>query len=268
MQVFKCQNENDLNNAPVIEAMLRAEAHQLNIPFKMHATQFVKQAFITMINDESCNGDMVCAIAANFVNQSELDISEIQIELSNYPNLIPPPVLVKLDKIGVISLIHYLRDCMECPKKTSALSKYIFKSTCDVNNVSGNNHILVLRYLLNTIVQFGYGTLPSEMQKDVSGQTIKTSVLLLNQYTRKIWDFLWQHPEIEINGFDILVQSKNLELSQVVSYQKCYMEQLTYIISYKPEIKASTAINSQHDWTFFKSPKNVVSFVTQVIFLP
>lgn len=202
------------------------------------------------------------SVISKFVSREELNIPHIQAKINNYPVPISPHVIVELDKNGAVSFINYFQTCAQCPQKTTEIVEFLFSLACNSfeEHNSGQFH-----YLFTAIVQIGFGELTSDVQKSMSGQTVKVAVLLVNSLTRKFWDFMLKFPEKEIHAYEIQNKSGHKCINfHVLSFQKCYLEQLVYLISYKPEVRASTALNSQHEWTYLKSPKNLVSFITQV----
>lgn len=115
------------------------------------------------------------------------------------------------------------------------------------------------------MVEIGFGAMFADVSS--GGQMQKTALQIINSVIRKIWDFLWENPEKELQLLEIsAISSQKTTYFQLSSFQKCYLDQLQFLISYKPEIKASKAVNSQSEWTFFKSPRNIASFVSQVRF--
>lgn len=265
-QIVKYQDEaDDTSTVASVLTVLQCDSEKFKTPFKLYATQFAIQTMDSLIDSKhlSINSKhIVYSVISKLVSRGELNIPEIQAKINNYPVSVPPGVIVELDKAGAISFINYFQTCAECPEKTTLLVEFLFNLAC---NSTEEHNLAQFHYLFTAIVQIGFGVLTLDIQKHISGQTVKVAVLLINSLTRKLWDFMLKFPEKEIHVFEI--QNNNFQQSihvHLLSFQKCYLDQLVYLISYKPEVRASTALNSQHEWTFFKSPKNIVSFLTQV----
>ena len=170
--------------------------------------------------------------------------------------------LVELDKRGIVSFTHYFQCNSTTSSKCSTWVKYLVKLACEANSEEEN---ATLHYLLCSIINIGYGTLPPDIQNSIGGQTPKNACLIMTTMTGKLWEFLWTNPETNVNVFEVPTDSKHsCSHFQLAAFQKCYLELLANLISYKPETKANVAISSQHEWSFFKSPHNVTHFITQV----
>ncbi|KAI9552901.1 hypothetical protein GHT06_020785 [Daphnia sinensis] len=262
-EVIRYQDEVDNNSVALVMSILRADAEKSKTPFKLYATQFVIQGLNALIGKHfNLKGNLFYAIATKLANQGEIHSQKIQDAVNNQPDLAPFQMLVNLDEIGIISIILYFQSCSECPSKLSAWGDSLFGLVCSPPNPQESH---LLHYILTTIIHIGFGELSADLQRNISGQIVKLAVSLLNDFTRRMWDFLWEFPEKEIHAFDCVVDSQQVMFCQLTSLQRCYLEQLSFIISYKPEIKPITAIKSQHEWTFFKSPKNVVKLITQLL---
>ncbi|XP_057381020.1 uncharacterized protein LOC130703609 [Daphnia carinata] len=262
-EVIKYQDGTDDNSVALIMSILRADAEKLKIPFKLYATQFVIQGVNALIGKHfDLKGNFFYAITTKLAGQGEIHSQKIQDVVNNQPAVTPFQVIVKLEKIGVVSIILYFQSCSECSEKLSAWVDSLFALACSPPNPEESD---LLHYLLTIIIHIGFGDLSADLQRNISGQTIKIAVSLLNDLTRRMWDFLWEFPGKEIHAFDFLVDSQQVMFCQPTSLRRCYLEQLSFIISYKPEIKPITAIKSQHEWTFFKSPKNVANLITQLL---
>lgn len=262
-EVIKYQDEMDDNSVALVMSILRADAEKSKTPFKLYATQFVIQGVKALIGKHfKLEGNFFYVLAKKLASQGEIYNQKIQDVINNQPALAPFQVIVKLDKIGVISIILYFQSCSGCSSKLSAWVDSLFVLSCSPPNPQESD---LLHYLLTVVIHIGFGELSADLQKNISGQTLKIAVSLLNDLTRLMWDFLWEFPEKEIHAFDSLVDSQQVMFCQLSSLQRCYLEQLSFIISYKPEIKPITAIKSQHEWTYFKSPKNVVNLITQLL---
>lgn len=243
-------------------SILRADAEKSKIPFKLYATQFVIQAVDALIGKHSnLQANFFYRITSKLVSQAEIYSQNVQDKFNNHPAVAAFPVIVKLDRIGVISIFRYFQSCTECTSKISAWVNYLLTLACSSTNPQDSD---LLHYFLTAVIHIGFGELSADLQKNINGQTVKVAVSLLNDLTKQMWDFLWEFPEKQVHAFECLVDSQQAMFCQLSSLQRCHLEQLSFIISYKPEIKPITAIKSQHEWTFFKSPKNIVNFITQV----
>ena len=262
MQILKYQDETDDNTAFSILSLLRTDASKLKSPFKTYATQFVIQAIDVLVdNHTKINKQFLYSIMLKLASKGELNIPSIQDRVNNYSFLVPSHVIVELDKIGVISLILYFQRTSECSlKKLEWINQLFALALVPKQDPKPQEHDS-LDHLLTAIIHVGFGELTTDLQKTISGQTVKFAVSLLNDLTKKCWDFLWENPEKELHAFEFPNEGLHLQLS---AFKNCYLEQLAFLISYKLEIKPITAIKTQHDWTYFKSPKNVVNFIVQV----
>ena len=194
-------------------------------------------------------------------SKGELNIPSIHDRVNNYSFLVPSHVIVELEKIGVISVMLYFQRTSECSSKKLEWINQLFALALVPKQDPKPQEHDSLDYLLTAIIHVGFGELTTDLQKTISGQTVKFAVSLLNDLTKKCWDFLWENPEKELHAFEFPNEGLHLQLS---AFKNCYLEQLAFLISYKPEIKPITAIKIQHDWTYYKSPKNVVNFIVKV----
>jgi len=237
------------------------DASMLKSPFKAYATQFAIQAIDDLIiGHPKISGTFVYSIMSKLASKGELNFPIIQDSVNNYPALVPTHVIVGLEKIGVISITLYFQSSTECSSKKLAWINQLLALALAPCHCKQQEHDL-LEYLLTAIIHVGFGELPADHQKTVSGHTVKFAVSLLSDLTKKMWEFLWEFPEKEVCAFEFSNQGLHFQLSSV---KNCYLEQLAFLISYKPEIKPVTAIKLQHEWTFFRSPKNVVNLIVQV----
>ena len=237
------------------------------------ATQFVIEAISNLVDPvRNASGEeqrhspptFLLAVIAKLVEKGNLCSSDIQESLNNFPGLLPPLVLVELDKCGIISFTRYFQSNTVTSQKCSNWIRCLIKLACEEAN-SEEDHA-VLHYMLCCIIEIGYGTLPEIIQSTIEGHTQKNACLIVTTMTIKLWEMLWDSPEKKFNIFEIPIDnSKHSGHFQLASFQKCYLDLLTSLISHKPEIKATVAINCQHEWSFFKSPNNVTHFITQVI---
>jgi len=232
------------------------------------ATQFVIEAITNLVDPTRSDQDhqhsptFLLAVITKLVEKGDLCSSDIQESLNNFPGLLPPRVLVELDKCGIISFTRYFQSNSTTTQKCSNWIRCLIKLAPEAN--SEDDH-MVLHYLLCCIIEIGYGTLSEIIQSNVEGQTQKNACLIVTTMTIKLWEMLWTSPEKKVNIFEIPIDNaKHSGHFQLASFQKCYLDLLTSLISHKPEIKATVAINCQHDWSFFKSPNNVTYFITQV----
>ena len=220
--------------------------------------------FSQVLNYKEADDDSVSNFIAKLVEKGNLCSSDIQESLNNLPGLLPPRVLVELDKCGIISFTRYFQSNTVTSQKCSNWIRCLIKLACEEAN-SEEDHA-VLHYMLCCIIEIGYGTLPEIIQSTIEGHTQKNACLIVTTMTIKLWEMLWDSPEKKLNIFEIPIDnSKHSGHFQLASFQKCYLDLLTSLISHKPEIKATVAINCQHEWSFFKSPNNVTHFITQVI---
>lgn len=238
------------------------DASILKSPFKAYATQFAIQVIDGLIiGHPKISGTFVYSIISKLASKGELNFPSIQDSVNNYPALVPTNVIVELEKIGVISITLYFQSSTECPSKKLEWINLLFASAlAPWQNCKPQEHNL-FEYLLTTIIHVGFGELPADLQKTINGHTVKFAVSLFSDLTTKIWEFLWEFSEKEVRAFEFSNQGLHFQLS---SLKNCYLEQLAFLISYKPEIKPVTAIKLQHEWTFFRSPKNVVNLIVQV----
>ena len=168
-----------------------------------------------------------------------------------------------MDKIGAISFLHYFESCAECKAKSSVLEDSLFELSCNPKNQEKGT---TLFYLLAGIIKIGFDVPHiSDQNSHKNENAAKFAVSLLNKLTTKVWDYLWESLDNDTTVFELPMDSPQASMYfHLPNIQICYLEQLACLISYKPEMRASTAIKTQHDWTFFKSPKNVVNLITQV----
>lgn len=191
----------------------------------------------------------------------DLNHYEIQQHVNKYPSLLPPQLIITLDRLGVMSFPNFFQNGIDNSKKIASWVRCILTLACEPKE---EDDIVTMQAIVTAIVGIGFGKLPLEMQNLITSQTVKTSVLMVNSFTRKIWDFLWENSDVKVHIFE-LPQDPGLMSCDVQAIQSCYLEQLAFLFSYKPEIKASVAITSQHEWTYFKSQENVTNFIMQVI---
>lgn len=248
----------------MIYSILYTESKQLKIPFKLYATQFFLQALDKLIEGELSRDveKTIFAVSSKLLVQEYLDIEDVQVKVNNCCILIPPDIILELDKIGIVSFLNYFQACSESSSKTSQIADFIVNSAC--NLALKQETAYQLHPLLTSIIQIGFGYFTADVQKTISGQTVKAAVLLVHDFTRKIWNILIGSPDKTTDIFEFPINCEQTMQLHLLSFQKCYLDQLVYLISYSPEVKATTAIKSQHEWTFFKSPQNVASFITQV----
>lgn len=256
--------------------MLQTEADVLRVDFSQHATQFTSIAISHLIetydhNKMSSSCKFLAAIISQLSNNQEINGAEIQKVISNHSALLPPHLLVELDKSGVVSLLYYFQNSVGNKDKSSSWVQSLSKLACDNDNdqpVSptskcDDNGNEIFHQLFAAVVEVGFGTPYPEVK--IESQVLKKSMLIINNVIRKIWDHVNAHSEKEVWMVMQIPNSSSLSPHfHLSSFQKCYLEQLAFLISYQPEIKASKAISCQHEWTFFKSPKNIVNFITQV----
>lgn len=259
--------------------LLQTEADVLRVNFSQHATQFISIAISHLIetydhNKMNSSCKFLAAIISELSNNQEINVAEIKKNISNHSALLPPQLLVELDKSGVVSLLYYFQNSVENKDKSSSWVQNLSKLACDDNNdqhsVSPTNKCEndkeIFHQLFAAVVEIGFGTPHPEVK--IESQVLKKSMLVITNVIRKIWDHVNAHPEKEVWMVIQIPNSSSLSPHfHLSSFQKCYLEQLAFLISYQPEIKASKAISCQHEWTFFKSPNNIVNFITQVIFL-
>ena len=262
MQILTYQDETDDSTAFSILSLLRTDASKLKSPFKTYATQFVIQAIDVLVdNHTKINKQFLYSIMLKLESKGELNIPSIHDRVNNYSFLVPSHVIVELEKIGVISVMLYFQRTSECSSKKLEWINQLFALALVPKQDPKPQEHDSLDYLLTAIIHVGFGELTTDLQKTISGQTVKFAVSLLNDLTKKCWDFLWENPEKELHAFEFPNEGLHLQLS---AFKNCYLEQLAFLISYKPEIKPITAIKIQHDWTYYKSPKNVVNFIVKV----
>ena len=80
------------------------------------------------------------------------------------------------------------------------LVEFLFSLACES---SEEHRSAQFHYLFTLIVQIGFGVLAPNVQTNISGQTIKEAVLLVNSLTRKLWDLMLKFPEKEICAFEL-----------------------------------------------------------------
>lgn len=246
--------------------MLKADSKALQLPFQDFATQFVIQ-LLNNLTDESISssqGNIFYQTISVLVKEEQVFLTDIREKITKYPNLIPLHVALQLDRISVMSLTYYLERCAQCPEKTSQLNINLLKLAS--NAAEDATSKLLFHTVCASIIYLGYNTLPTDVQ-EMNGQARKMSIMVLNNLTKNVWKFLMENPEKNLYSCVYAVPLK-LESSlcfHLPTFQKCLLEQLAFLISYKPEVKATLAISSQHEWTYFKSSKNIVDFITQVL---
>lgn len=261
-QILKYEDATDDSMANTIVSLLRMDASILKSPFKAYATQFIIQAIDGLvIGHPEISGTFLYSIMLKLASNGELNIASIQDSINNYPALVPSHVIVELDKVGVISLTLYFQSSTECLSKKSEWINQLFALALAPCQNCKSQECNLLHYLLTVIIHIGFGELPADLQNTISGHTVKFAVSLLSDLTSKIWEHLWEYPEKDVRAFEFSNEGFH---GQYSSIQNCYLEQLAFLISYKPEIKPITAFKLQHEWTFFKSPKNVVNLIVQV----
>ena len=228
----------------------------------MYATQFVIQAIESLVDGHTkINGTFLYSVMSKLARKGELNLTSIHNRVNHFPVLVQTQVIVELDKIGVISIISFFQTSSECSSKRLEWLNQLFALVlAPRQNPKSQEHEL-LDYLLTAIIHVGFAELPAEPKETINGQTVKFAVSLLNDLTKQIWDFLWEFSGKDVHAFEFPNGGLHFQLS---AFQNCYLEQLAFLISYKPEIKPITAIKSQHEWTFFKSPKNVINFILKV----
>jgi len=234
---------------------------------QQHSTHFVKECISHLLNNsESSSYLFLLKVISELQSRDLLCLSEIHSHISGFPKLLPIELIVELDKLGTISFTNYFQCCADDPKKLANWVRILVHIACEPDDEGDQN---LLTYLLLAIIKIGYGVLFPEVEKHINGKTIKAAVVMINSITRKIWDFLWETPEKRIFLYDITACRPNqLQNVDLPSFQKCCIEQLAFLLSYKPEIKATVAINSQYEWTYFKMQSNIVHLITQVMFYP
>lgn len=241
------------------------EAENLNIPLQSHITHFLNELVSHMLQlsePKLPEKTVLWALLGKFVTNGGVQVADIQAIVQDADNLAPARLIVELDKLGVISLISYFQNTVDDKEKsqswvTSLLKLIPFEGPVDEVDQA------TFHYLFAAIVHIGFGTHQPGIK--IGGQALKIAVLVVNKVIKKIWEYLWVNPEKEIHCFEIPSSSSLSPHFSLQSFQNCYLEQLAFLVSHKPEIKASKAINLQHEWTFFKSPKNVASLITQVL---
>jgi Fanconi anaemia group A protein N terminus len=237
---------------------LRSEAKHLGVTFPQHATQFVVEGVSHLVSRDSSRKFLLNVIA-KLQELEALNGSDIQAKFNDCPYIVPLDILFQCEKLGVISLVLYFQSCVDHSKKATALLRLLVDAACESKNEENE----VLRYFLDMFVQLGHNDLPTEMKNTVSNKTINAASVILKNISRKIWDFLWENPEKHVYFLEIS-DVKGFAQIKLPSYQKCYLELLAYLLSYKPDVKPATAITSQSEWTYFKNPKNVLHLITQV----
>ena len=272
-QVLKYQQFN-VNDVEHFITLLEAEAKNLSLPFTRHATQFVVEALFLLINKSPAADDhsdkFLLALVAQLSSKSKIHMNDVQLKLQSHATLVPIYLVMELDQLGVVSLVHYFQSCAESKEKATCWVRSLVKLACEPAN---NKDLMTFHYLFAAIIEIGSGNMFSESQ--IGGPAQKIALQVINNVIRKLWDHLWENPEKDVsNALEIPDGNSSSQPStyfHLSSFKKCYLDQLQFLISYKPEIKASKAITSQAEWTFFKSPKNIASFVSQVniiIFFP
>ena len=245
--------------------LLHKESDDLNVDFRQHCTQFIIEC-ISHLSDnlESSTCPFLFKIVSELHCRDLLFHAEIQSRANSFPKLLPLELIVKLDKLGIISFVNYFQSCVDNPKKLAHWVRILVHVACEPDAEEDQD---LLIYLLSAIIEIGYGVLSPELQETINGKTLKAAMVMINSITRKVWDFLWDTPERKVHLYDIAChEPSRLKILNLLSFQKCCTEQLAFILSYKPEIKATAAINSQHEWTYIKVPANTVHFVTQVTY--
>ena len=229
---------------------------------QQHSTQFVKECITHLVTSSECPSyDFLLKVISELQCRDLLHVSDIQSLVNGFPKLLPVELIVEFDKLGIISFINYFQSCVDDPKKLAHWVRILVSIGSEPDEEDQG----LLIYLLLAIIGIGYGDLPPEVEKCVNGKTIKAAVVMMNSITRKIWDFLWETPRRRIHFYDITTcQPSQLKYLNLISFKKCCTEQLVFLLSYKPEIKATVAISSQHEWTYFKTQSNIVHLITQV----
>ena len=233
---------------------------------QQHSTQFVIDCITHLLNNSECASyQFLFKVISKLQCRDVLCVSDIQSVVNGFPKLLPLELIAELDKLGIISFANYFQSCAEDPKKLANWVKILVRVACEPED-EGDRGLLI--YLLLLIIEIGYGNLSPEVEKNIKGKTIKAAVVMVNSITRKIWDFLWETPAVRVHMLDITsCQPSQLENLNLSSLKKCCTEQLAFLLSYKPEIKATAAISSQHEWTYFKTQPNIVHLTTQVFLI-
>lgn len=246
---------------------LHLEAKQKNALLQDFATKFVCESIEYLVasqnEDSRFTPKFLMALMSKLSATNSLNNYETQQQINCFPSLIPPQLVIKLDQLGIVSFASYFQNGINSSKKIASWVKCILQLACEPED---EDDITALQALVTSIIGIGFSKLPPEMQSTITSQTVKTSVLMINSITRKIWDFLWENPDIKALVFDIPQDLQYMSCS-VEAIQSCYLEQLTFLLSYKPDIKASAAIASQHEWTYFKCPENITNFIMQVYYI-
>ena len=264
LQVSRLEQGIDDDSEYFISILLSESSRSKTAP-QQYVTQFVIELLSYMIQSTS-DSERECllrngsTLVAKLRKSNIIKNPEVQAKLNLFPNLVPLDVLYEFDKIGAISFIEYLQASLEDEKKLTTLINQLVHLCC--NNKQKTVRFQIMMYM----VHIAHGSVGEELQKVISGQTVKMSMKILNSVIRKIWDHLWENVNsnvylFNLNRFPDCALPPNFDRS---SLRRFSVEQLAFLLSYKPEIKATVAISSQSDWTYFKSPSSVVQFITEV----
>ena len=247
--------ESSDNTVECCVQLLEEESRQLAIPFRQHATSFVVEA-VSLMAASGSSPSFIIDVIAKLHQQGALSDEELQSRFDVLPSVVPFDVLHACQQLGIVSFIRYLQSCVDQPKKTTALVKSLVELACETPSSEGRQ--AMLRSFMDQIVEIGHGSLHPDIQQNIEKNTSKAATLILFAITRKVWTLLWQDAERRVDLYEFRA---DMNLS---SYHKCCIEQLFYLMSYKPETKATAAIECQHEWTYLKIPSNVVDFIIQV----